>query len=156
MMGVLRHGAVWGVDAARVMSASAMTVNVHGDICVAGQCDDHLANNQRLFEATGVGTLLVTDWKEDLHEVLEPGVEVATYRSPADCVEKVNYYLEHETQRREIAAAGQSRTLREHTYRTRMEDLLGILREHLPGMDGFLGPCSWADASPLALGASES
>lgn len=149
------HGSAWGVDAARIMSGSAMTVNVHGDIVVAGRCDEHLANNQRLFEATGVGTLLITDWKEDLHEALEPGVEVVTYRSPDECVEKVNYYLEHEAERLKIAAAGQTRTLREHTYRTRMEDLLAILREHLPGVDGVMRRVSPSVASPLPCGDSE-
>ena len=40
------------------------------------------ANNMRLYEATGVGALLVTDWKENLGEMFEPGKEVVAYRSP--------------------------------------------------------------------------
>ena len=30
----------------------------------------------RLFEATGAGTLLITDWKVNLHNVFELGKEV--------------------------------------------------------------------------------
>ena len=41
----------------------------------------------RLFEATGVGTLLVTDWKKNLHEMFEPGKEVIVYHSPEECAE---------------------------------------------------------------------
>ena len=42
----------------------------------------------RLFEATGSGACLVTDWKENLGELFEPDVEVVTYRSVAECVKK--------------------------------------------------------------------
>ena len=57
-----------------------MTLNHHIDVAEA------YAGNLRLFEATGVGTLLVTDWKKNLHEMFEAGKEVVTYRTPEECV----------------------------------------------------------------------
>jgi spore maturation protein CgeB len=81
----------------------------------------------RLYEATGVGTLLITDWKENLHELFEPGKEVIAYRTPEECGELIQYYLEHEVEREAIARAGQERTLREHTYYQRMQELVDII-----------------------------
>jgi spore maturation protein CgeB len=105
----------------RVLYESRVALNRH--IGVAEQ----YANNMRLYEATGVGTLLLTDEKTNLPELFVPGREVATYRDEDELVERVNHYLSHDDERRAVAAAGQARTLAEHTYRHRMEELLAIL-----------------------------
>src|SRR5262249_20585498 len=108
-----------------VLHSSLITLNHHVD--VAGR----YAGNIRLFEATGVGALMITDWKENLHEIFEPGKEVVAYRTPEECVELAQYYLDHEDERRAIATAGQKRVLREHTYRHRMQQLLGMVERCL-------------------------
>jgi len=92
---------------------------------------ERYANNMRLYEATGVGTLLLTDSKQNLRELFEPGEEVVTYDGPEDLAEKIRYYLKHDEERRRIAAAGQARTLREHTYARRMKELVQILERAL-------------------------
>src|SRR5262252_2070073 len=101
----------------RILAASKMVVNYHIDIAQS------YANNMRLFEATGTGALLVTDWKKNLHEMFELGKEAIAYRTPEECVEQVRYYLEHEEEREKIALAGQQRTLQEHTNYQRMQEL---------------------------------
>lgn len=117
------HGEAWGIEMFRVLYESKLALNRH--IGVAG----NFANNMRLYEATGVGTLLVTDEKENLADLFAPDREVVTYAGEDELVEKVAYYLEHDDERRAIARAGQERTLRDHTYRRRMEELLAILGE---------------------------
>ena len=114
----------WGGEMYQILRASKVTLNHHGDVAP-------YANNMRLFEATGVGALLVTDWKVNLHEMFDPGKEVVTYRSPEECVELVQYYLEHDKEREAIARAGQERTLREHTYYHRMQELVEIVGRYL-------------------------
>jgi spore maturation protein CgeB len=85
----------------------------------------------RLYETTGVGTLLLTDWKDNLHEMFEPDAEVVTYRTPEECVERINYFLKHEAERARIAKAGHTRTLRDHTYRGRMAELVALVERYL-------------------------
>ena len=119
------EGNAWGIQMYGILHSSKITLNNHID--VAGS----YANNMRLFEATGVGALLVTDWKVNLHEMFEPGKEVVAYRSPEECVELVQYYLEHDKEREAIARAGQERTLREHTYYHRMQELVEIVGRYL-------------------------
>ena len=118
-------GQAWGIDMYRILHKSKITLNYHTNI--AGP----YANNIRLFEATGVGTLLITDWKVNLQDMFEPNKEVVSYRSPEECVELIQYYLEHDDEREAIARAGQERTLREHTYYHRMKELVDIIQKYL-------------------------
>jgi spore maturation protein CgeB len=117
-------GSAWGVEMYQVLRDSFLTLNHHGDV-------PPYANNMRLFEATGVGTLLITDWKANLHEMFEPGKEVVSYRSAEECAEMIQYYLEHDQEREDIARAGQQRTLRDHTYYKRMQELVNIVQKYL-------------------------
>jgi hypothetical protein len=118
-------GTAWGIEMYRILHRSKITLNHYIGIA------ESYANNMRLFEATGVGALLVTDWKVNLHEMFEPGKEVVAYRSAEECVELIRYYLEHGDEREAIASAGQRRTLREHTYYQRMQELVDIVERYL-------------------------
>jgi spore maturation protein CgeB len=118
-------GKAWGLGMYEVLRRSRITVNHH--INIAGS----YANNLRLFEATGVGALLVTDWKENLQEMFEPRKEVIAYRNADGCVELIRDYLEHDSEREAIAARGQERTLREHTYQQRAQQLVDIIQKYM-------------------------
>jgi spore maturation protein CgeB len=119
------QGEAWGLDMYRLLASSRIVLNRH--IAEARE----YANNMRLYEATGVGSLLVTDAKSNLHELFEPDAEVVTYGSAGELVAKARHYLAHEDERRAIAAAGRARTLRDHTYAVRMRELVPILEGRL-------------------------
>ena len=119
------RGEAWGLQMYRILAESQIGLNRHIDL------SERFANNMRLFEATGVGTLLLTDWKDNLHELFEVGKEVVAYRTPQECAELVKHYLEHDGERRAVAKAGQERTLRDHTYQQRMKELADIVRKHV-------------------------
>lgn len=116
---------VFGLEMFQVLKDSKATLNVHAD------SSPEFASNMRLWEATGVGTCLVTDWKANMHELFEPDKEVVTYKSIEECVEKIKWLLEHPDERRAIAKAGQARTLREHTFHHRAKWLDEIIRREL-------------------------
>jgi len=119
------RGHAWGIEMYSLFKRSRVTVNHHIDVAAG------YSNNMRLFESTGVGAMLVTDWKVNLHELFEPGKEVAAYRTPEECAELVAYYCAHDEERRTIARAGQQRTLRDHTYHQRMQELTACVRRYL-------------------------
>ncbi len=125
------HGERWGRAMFDVLHQSRITLNRHAHIDVRGCIDTSYANNMRLYEATGVGTCLITESRSNLADLFVPGREVVTYRDDRECVEKVRYYLAHAEARREIAKAGQARALQEHTYAHRMADLKEILTQAL-------------------------
>ena len=117
------QGPAWGREMYRVLACSKVTVNHHGDLFP-------YANNQRLYEATGLGALLLTDWKANLGEMFEPGTEVVTYRSADECADLLQYYLEHGAERQTIADAGRRRTLAQHTYAQRMAELVDVIERY--------------------------
>jgi hypothetical protein len=116
---------LFGMKMFRQLSAGRVALNTHIDVSPVS------ASNMRLFEATGVGTCLLTDWKANLSELFEPDAEVVTYRDAEECIEKVRYLLGHESERRSIAAAGQRRTLRDHTFADRAARIDAFVREAL-------------------------
>ena len=118
------YGEVWGLNMYRTIAASKITINRH-----IGAAKNN-ANNMRLFEATGVGTLLLTDAKDNLGELFEIGKEVIAYSTKEEAVELVEYYLAHPDEASTIAQAGQQRTLSEHTYQSRMGELIMLLHKY--------------------------
>lgn len=119
------HGEAWGLDMYNILYNSKISINRHIDAA------ENYANNMRLYESTGVGTMLITDYKDNLNELFEIGKEIETYKTKEELLEKINYYLAHEDQRQKIARAGQQRTLKDHTYEKRMIELINILNKYL-------------------------
>ncbi|TSC75467.1 MAG: hypothetical protein G01um101430_309 [Parcubacteria group bacterium Gr01-1014_30] len=118
-------GQAWGIDVLKILAKSKIVVNRH--VQKHENFSSKYADNVRLYESTGMGALLITDWKENLGELFEIGKEVETYRTSEEAAEKVKYYLSHEREREKIAKAGQARTLQDHTYEQRAKKIMEIL-----------------------------
>jgi hypothetical protein len=116
---------VFGLSMYQTLRDSKLVFNNHIDL------SNQFASNMRLFEATGVGSCLVTDWKQNLRQLYEPDQEVVTYRSIEEAIEKVGYLLAHEEDRQRIAAAGQRRTLQNYTYDHRAQELDQLIKNHI-------------------------
>jgi len=115
------RGIAWGADMLALLASARISLHLPGDAVLED------AGSKRLFEVTGMGSLLLTRAQPGLSELFEEGVEMVTFSSAADCVEKIHCYLAHEDERRAIAARGQQRTLRDHTVTRR----IALLTEHL-------------------------
>ena len=118
------RGEVWGRDMYDVLRRSKITLNTHIDAAQG------MAGNMRLYEATGVGTFLLTDNLPNLPELFQPGVHVGVYDSAQDCVAKIKYYLAHDAEREAIAKAGQAHTLAAHSYGQRIEEILALIEKY--------------------------
>lgn len=84
--------------------------------------------NQRMFEAMGSGSLLLTKEAENLKRVF-PGELYVTYKDEKDCLDKINYYLKNDIEREKIASAGQKFVLDNYNYEKLMIEADKILRE---------------------------
>lgn len=99
----------------------------------------------RIFEGAAAGALVLTDVVQNgFAELFEPGAEVVVYQDDDDLLAKVRYYLDHPQEREAIARAGQARTLAQHTYRHRVQQILEIMSA--PGLRQ-LAPMRKASAS---------
>jgi spore maturation protein CgeB len=73
----------------------------------------------RVFEVTGCGGFLLTEYVKGLEDVFEIGKEIDVFRNKDELAEKVEYYLKHEEERARMAKAGLARAQKEHTYQKR-------------------------------------
>jgi spore maturation protein CgeB len=105
-----------------VLGRSAITLNHHD-----GEPARQHANNLRLYEATGMGAALVTDRKENLGELFDVGRELVDYGSADEALARIAHLREHPDEAAAIAAAGEARTLSDHTYARRMAELVELV-----------------------------
>ena len=126
ILGQRWRGEAWADDMYGLLASSQITLNRHIDIA------EGYANNMRLYEATGMGACLLTDAKANLPYLFEPDQEVVTYSSPAEAVSKLKQLLAQPDAASAIAARGQARTLKHHTYSQRMAELVALLQRHCP------------------------
>jgi spore maturation protein CgeB len=114
-LGKKNQRTVFGLDMYQVLANSKITLNIHID------SSNHHAGNVRLIEATGCGACLLTDEKNNLSDYFDIDKEVITYKDTNDALDKINYLLSHDKARKEIAWAGQKKTLSKYTFKKSME-----------------------------------
>lgn len=131
------HPPRFGLTMYDLIRRSKICLNIHMDRSCGSAC------NMRLFEATGMGTCLMTDTASNMRDLFEPDREVVTFESMEECIEKRNYLRDHEEARRQIALAGQKRTLRDHTMDRRARQVDATIQSLLNrGNSGQTDPVS--------------
>lgn len=110
------------LNIADIYTASKIGVNfsIHHDI------------NMRVFETMACETLLITNEIKDpmLKILFKEGEDLIIYKDIKELYSKINYFLKHENERKEIAASGYRKTVERHTYLHRVKEILGIAKEH--------------------------
>ncbi len=81
----------------------------------------------RDFEVPACGGFYLVEHAPDYADFFVPGREVETWRTVGELIEKIRYYLSHDSERAAIATAGQRRALREHLWTHRFSDLFSKL-----------------------------
>jgi spore maturation protein CgeB len=114
-------GDIWGIEMYRTLNRSKISLNFHIDV------GRNMNENMRLYEATGCGTLLMTENTPDLKDKFKDGEEVVSYDSFDDLIDKITYYLRHDAEREEISRNGQRACLERHGYDKRIRDFEKIL-----------------------------
>lgn len=107
--------AVFGRGMYVKLAESRVVLNVHIDVAGAR------SGNMRMFEATGVGSCLVTEHARNIEDLFIPGEEVLTYRSKEELLDILKMAVNDPAMTRRIAEAGQRRTLRDHTLEAMFE-----------------------------------
>lgn len=77
----------------------------------------------RVFEVCMCGGFLLTEYVDGIEEYFEIGEEIVCFSSLPEAAEKIKYYLKHETERMTIAEAGYIRSLKDHTWVSRIETI---------------------------------
>ena len=78
----------------------------------------------RALDVLSAGGFLLSNWQEEMVEYFRPGVDFACYDTQEDAIAKAKYYLEHEDERRQIAANGLE-AVKKMDYRVQIKKLIG-------------------------------
>lgn len=108
---------VFGLDYYQVLADHSLCINSHAPIAATG------TGNMRMFEATGVGACLVTDYREENALLFDIKNEIVVYKDNDELREKTRWLIDHPAEAKRIAIAGQKRTLRDYTYKNKAESL---------------------------------
>ncbi len=81
----------------------------------------------RNFEIPGAGGFLLTEHVDGIEEYFVPNSEIAVFNGLDDLVDKVRYYLSHESAREAMRIAGHQRALRDHTFEKRFTDIFRLM-----------------------------
>jgi hypothetical protein len=110
-------GKAWGARMHQIFAESKIVINRHGAVA------DGYSVNYRLFEGTGMGALVVTESSKNITDLFEPGREILTYDSISNAVTIIKKALSDFDNYSKIAEAGQKRTLTNHTFKNRSQEL---------------------------------
>lgn len=119
-------------ETATTYSGSKIVINLHRSHVDEDANNNALvipaaSPNPRTFEIAASGTLQLSDARDDMGSFYKIGEEIDTFSSPLELMEKVHYYLTHEEERREMALRAFERTLKDHTYTKRLNQLLNVI-----------------------------
>lgn len=129
LAGKIRHAWISPKEAAMYYNGAKIVLNIHR------APDDKKFNmnetnidadsiNPRTFEISACQAFQLTDIRRDLNSFYMPEKEIGTFSSASELVEKIDYYLEHHKERKEIARNGYIKTYMKHRYKVRVTQLL--------------------------------
>lgn len=119
------NGEVWGLEMYNVLQSSLVTFNIHEELLKG-----HVGN-MRMFEATGVGTMILNDDGINLAELFVPGKEIESYNSIEEAILKINYFIAHPDEAIMIGKNAQERTIKDYNYDNFILQLTWCLRKLL-------------------------
>lgn len=87
----------------------------------------YTVGSYRLYDLPGNGIAQITDGAEFIDRFYAPGHEIDTYDDPAQLIARVDHYLTHPEQRRELAMQGWRRAMKDHRIGARLRQLRALL-----------------------------
>ena len=123
VQGMVAGGPVWGRAKLAVYSGSTLSLNHHHPM------NDIVGVNTRAFELAASGACQVADLKEELPSLFTPGEELVGYRDLDELKRQLAHYLAHPDEARAIGENAQTRALKEHTLRHRLDEMLAITEQ---------------------------
>lgn len=81
----------------------------------------------RVFDIMSAGGFVLSNWQEEITDLFEEGKEIATFQTPEELLEKTDYYLTHEEERKQTAINGYQKIREYYTYESQLNKIISIL-----------------------------
>lgn len=109
---------VWGEDYNRALCGAKIA------LCFLSKLNRD-TYTRRCFEIPATGTLMLSEYSDDLSSLYEAGVESDFFRNRDEMMEKIRYYLANDDVRKRVAFAGHRRAIDAgHDVVSRMRQLM--------------------------------
>jgi spore maturation protein CgeB len=108
-----------------IYANSKINLNLHSSSHAEGAWSGDFVN-PRTFEIAGLGGFQLTDARKLLPLHFDLKNEIPVFSSASAMLDAIQYYLDHELERNEMAANSRARVLKEHTYRHRAMEILSL------------------------------
>lgn len=109
---------VWGEDYNRALCGAKIA------LCFLSKLNRD-TYTRRCFEIPATGTLMLSEYSDDLSSLYKAGVEADFFRNRDEMMEKIRYYLTHEEERQRVARSGQLRVTHDrHDVTSRMAQVV--------------------------------
>ncbi len=116
--GIVNRGyADYFEDMPVIFSTSKINLNITSKSIISGI-------PLRVFDIMGCGGFVLSNYQPELAELFEDGREVVLYESISDMEDKIEYYLAHEEERREIARRGCEKVQGRYRFEMRVSEIL--------------------------------
>lgn len=96
----------------------------------SGWEDVELSMSARDYRIMGAGGFLLTNYVKGIESWFDPGM-CAMYDHPEGCIEAIGYYLEHEQERKEIAARGCKIVHEKHKFSDRLQEMIQYVKDYV-------------------------
>jgi len=120
---LVRGPGVWEEDYVRALNSTKIGLG----LLKKGKGPD--SSTTRSFEIPACGTFLLAERSSEHLQLFEEGKEAEFFDSDGEMREKIDWYLDHEAEREQIAAAGRARCIRSgYSYLERMRSAVAMMR----------------------------
>ena len=79
------------------------------------------------MDILGAGGFLLTNFQADFLDYFIPDEDFVYYTDTDDLLSKIDYYLTHEQERKEIAQNGHRKVLQNHSFEKCFQSILAIV-----------------------------
>jgi spore maturation protein CgeB len=123
------HSSLSDGDYVKILAEAGMVINIQESRFNHDYFNHQVlfGSNLRDYETTMCGTLLCTQYSDEVNELFEDGKEVICYHNEHDLSDKIKFFSKNITERDKVAKAGYQRSIHNHTWQKRFEDFFNHL-----------------------------
>lgn len=85
---------------------------------------------QRVMDVLAAGGFMLTNYCPETADIFEEDQEIVMFKSPEELVDKVDYYLKHDNERKAIAKRGQEKVLECYNYEKKLTKIMEWVEEN--------------------------
>lgn len=80
----------------------------------------------RIFDLLGAGGFVISNYQAEIPEHFIPDEDIVLYDNIPNLLDKIDYYLKHDDERRQIAKNGHDKVKEFHSYDVRLQEMFQI------------------------------